>query len=258
MSEALKPAPADRERYPDFEWGGEILANYRGSGDSVTVPPFITHIGDMAFMHRAEIRRITLPSGLKRIGMAAFFGCTALEELILPDGVTSIEVLAFGDCTALSRVKLPDSLTFISSDAFNGTACEADKSNWENGAFYLGNHLIKTEKGLSGSFSVRQGTVSLSSGAFSELPSLTSVTLPDSVNLLCFSAFDRCDGLERVYYPPKRLNVNDYAFMECRGLTERWEAKGLCLCCGGETDKSSRLCSVCGRCVDEYRPLRYE
>ncbi len=98
---------------------------------SVTMPDSLTEIGDRAFYRCSALEKITLPASLKTIGGSAFM-FTGLKSLILPDSVTTINRYAFSSCDALERVTLSKSLTQINDNAFS-TCLNLTKVNIPDG-----------------------------------------------------------------------------------------------------------------------------
>ena len=62
-------------------------------------------------------------------------------------------------------------------------------------ANYLGNHLIAATSVDITTVDVRQGTKTISCGAFKECDSLTSIKIPDSVTSIGGYAFSDCSSL---------------------------------------------------------------
>lgn len=230
-----------------FEIDGGTLLRYSGSAENVILPDGVAAIADMAFLHRDEIRSVTFPQGLERVNMAAFFGCKRLKKVRLPDTVKSIGPFAFGDCLSLEEIILPDGLEFLAAEAFYGTAFYECKENWENGALYSGKHLIEAKE-LSGTYTVKDGTLTVSSGAFESCKSLKSVRLPSSLARICFLAFGGCESLENAEYADncRAVSVDEYAFSGCEKLMRACLERGDCAYCGGRSNGKAS-CPVCGR-----------
>src|SRR5574344_265427 len=55
--------------------------------------------------------------------------------------------------------------------------------------------------------------------AFSDCPSLTSITIPNSVTSIGDSAFCNCSGLISIIIPSSVTSIGNNAFWECSGLT---------------------------------------
>ena len=103
--------------------------------------------------------------------------------------VTSIGELAFRDRTALTSIAIPKSVTSIGWYTFDGTALYDNPANWENGALYINNCLIKVDKDFVGHFRIKENTRVIADGAFRDCKSLTSVTIPNSKTIIGFGAF---------------------------------------------------------------------
>ena len=86
---------------------------------------------------------------------------TSITKVVIENGVTSIGNWAFENCFSLTSITIPDSVTIIGECAFYNTAYYNDKSNWDNGILYIGNHLIDAKYDVSGNVEIRQGTKKL-------------------------------------------------------------------------------------------------
>lgn len=160
----------------------------------------------------------TVKDGTRSIADNAFFGCDALTSVSVPQTVKRIGTNAFYGCSALTQIDLPDSGMYISAYAFSDSALYADERNWENGALYLGKHLVKVNTDLAGTFAVKDGTKSVACNAFEQCSAIEQITLPDSVSEIGANAFDNCRALTLVTLPAGLTRLNDYVFVNCRQL----------------------------------------
>ena len=164
------------------------------------------------------ITKAIIENGVTRIGGLAFTNCPSLTSVTIPDSVTSIGWYAFKDCTSLTSVTIPDSVTEIGMCAFENTAYYNNSSNWDNGILYIGNHLIKAKKDVSGNVEIRQGTKTIADSAFIVCRSLTSVTIPNSVTSISYDAFEGCKLLTNITIPDSVTSIDLYAFKDCTSL----------------------------------------
>ncbi len=187
--------------------GTATITDYTGTATEVVIPDTIdgyavTEIGTGAFENCSSLTSVTIPDGVTHIGEFAFLYCENLTSVIIPNSVTRISAGAFGHCTSLSSITLPDSVTSmgnIGGIPFYNTAYFNDSANWENGALYIGNHLVEIDREVEiGDFSVRDGTVTLCYGLFSRNETLLSITIPDSVKGIGYYAFANCKNLSSV------------------------------------------------------------
>ena len=81
----------------------DILTAYNGTDTVVTVPSFVSAIGEYAFKDKTQITEVRLPSGITSIGPRAFWHCTQLTIVNL-EHVTEIDEEAFAGCISLTTI----------------------------------------------------------------------------------------------------------------------------------------------------------
>ena len=149
----------------------------------------------------------------------AFQGCTALTSVTIGNSVKSIGEYAFYECTGLTSVTIGNSVTSIGGAAFEGTAFYNNQSNWDNGALYLGDCLIRLADGYVGDYNFKANTRLIADAAFFGCTSLTSVTIPNSVKSIGDYVFSRCSSLTSISIPNSVTSIGNTAFSGCSGLT---------------------------------------
>ncbi len=179
---------------------------------SITIPDSVTGIEPEAFSRCTGLTSITIPDSVTSIGLCAFDGCTGLTSVSILGNGTSIGDDVFANCTRLANITISDGVASIGVWVFRNTAYYNNKSNWENDVLYIGNYLIEARKGLSGKYSIKQGTSLIASRAFDGCTRLTSVTIPDSVNGIGRDAFYDCTGLTNITIPDSITSIGRDAF----------------------------------------------
>lgn len=193
-------------------------AFYGCSGiESITIPDSVTKLGRRAFEGCVNLKTVKLSNSLKTIERELFWGCSSLESIEIPDSVTSIDASIFNDCLNIESITIPDSVTRIGdwSFAFRETAFYKNEDNWENGALYIGNHLIKVKDTIIGSYDVKPGTITIADSAFVNCAKLVSVSIPGSAKTIGDSAFENCKNLVSVSIADGVTSICDEAFIKC-------------------------------------------
>ncbi len=183
------------------------------------IPDTVEEIGPNAFYDCSLLIDINLPNGLKKIGDSAFWGCIALKSLDIPYGVAVIESYALCNCQSLKSITIPDSVDSIGSYVFSGNnAYIMDEDNWENGAFYVGNYLIKVSEESIGEFRVKSGTLAIAGSAFMYCRSITSIVIPDGVKEIGEYAFWSCESLKSITMTNSVKELGYHCFIFCSNL----------------------------------------
>ena len=191
----------------------------------------VTSINSFAFDNCDSLTSVVIPNGVTSIGSSAFHDCSSLTSVVIPDSVTTIGDDAFYYCRSLTSVVIPDGVTSIGSYAFSGCSSLTSVNytgtidKWAEILFgnayanplYYANQLkingeVVTEVNLTSATKV-------SSAAFSNCSSLTSVVIPDSVTSIGDSAFRGCSSLTSVVIPDSVTSIGSAAFYNCSSLT---------------------------------------
>ena len=75
-----------------------------GKDRDITIPDWVTIIGESAFSQCKKITKITIPNYIKTIQHFAFSNCISLSEIIIPESVTGIGFAALDGCSNLHSI----------------------------------------------------------------------------------------------------------------------------------------------------------
>ena len=190
---------------------------------SVTIGNSVTTIGDYAFRGCSSLTSVTIGNSVTTIGCAAFFDCDSLTSVTIPDNVTTIGEWVFANCSNLTSVTIPDSATTIGGGAFSN--CNSLQEF--NGKFASDDGRCLIIDGTLNAFApaglteytIPDSVTMIGYCAFDGCTSLTSVTIPDSVTTIGNGAFDFCESLTSVTIPDSVTTIGSYAFSYCDNLT---------------------------------------
>ncbi len=205
------------------------------SGD-VTIPSTlsgypVTSIGYSAFEDCNNLSSITIPDSVTTIDNTAFRDCSSLLSISIPNSVTSIGGSVFRGCSSLSSITIPDSVTDIGNDAFSGCSSLSSIYVDENNEYYSSDSygvlfnkdktkLVRYPIGNSRtSYSIPDSVTVIGYVAFEDCTNLSSITIPDSVTDIDWLAFYGCTSLSNISIPDSVTSIGGTVFGGCTGLS---------------------------------------
>ena len=199
------PNPVTDLRY--FEIDGTTLKRYVGYEEVVTVPDFITELGEEAFSY-TPVKKVILPEGLKEIRSYCFSDCADLEDITLPASLENLEysivpeggyqmtqAQVFCRNPKLKEIKVAEGNLFYKS--VDGVLFTAD-----------GRSLLYFPDGKNpqGSYAIPEGTRSLGYTAFGD-PQITAVYVPATLRNVLASDFSMLKALKEINVHPDNPEV---------------------------------------------------
>ena len=189
----------------------------------VVVPEGVVSIGNNAFEHCEKLQSVKLPSSLKSIGDEAFFFCLKLSLIKIPSSVTSIGRMAFRSCFSIKEIFIPENVSKIGEGFLVGCYdLQHITVSPQNHTFSsVGDCLLccggqSLHTGCCNSVPP-VGILEIGSYAFSGIH-IREIKIPEGTEVIGFSAFGFCYGLEKVSLPSSLLLIRDEAFRMCSRL----------------------------------------
>ena len=196
-------------------WGCSALT-------SIILPNSVINIGELAFYGCKSLKSIILPDSIKSIGNYAFTHTTWYEELpqgpiyinnmlydykgkmpndmelVIKEGTTHICESALSGHSTLTTINLPLSVKSIGLLALNDTKWYYSQPD---GPIYISNILYDYKGKMPNhktKFVVKEGTISICSGAFSTCEPLKAIIIPKSVTNIGKFLFSSCTSLVKI------------------------------------------------------------
>lgn len=221
---------------PSLERIGQY-AFYRGTYSSeINLSDSLKGIGDYAFAECIGIDSVTLPAsltGIKKagviteieaIGNKAFEGCTALKTVVIKSPFNEDSVVdgyAFNNCKAITSITFDvpsDTPIYIPDNLFNNSNLNSIDFEIPANVVVIGKNAFKASgfKNISiknvGSSILKEIKDSAFDGC-----SMTSFTLPNSLEKIGKNAFANCKLLSEITIPKNVTEIQRGAFSYCYG-----------------------------------------
>lgn len=156
---------------------------------SIKIPESVKSIGTWSFANSGHtLNSIVIPNSVETIEMEAFKNCTYLSSVTLGNNITSIGYEAFGGCFQLSE-------TYYTGDIADwcNIHFESESSNpiYNSRNLYINNEEVKD-------LIIPNTMDSISTYAFRNCMSITSVTIPSSIVSFDQATFRGCHSLTSI------------------------------------------------------------
>lgn len=211
----------------DYKMNGDVLVQYTGSDENVTIPSGVRIIGEDAFSGNLSIKTLTIPEGVEEIRYHAFSGCDMLERVDIADSVRIIGRAAFSDCGLLEDVSIGDGLVNMGGGVFAGcpklntVKIDSVKYHCRGGVIYneTETNLVEMLGGCETTAYEMPSTVTrIDPYAFWGCEKLAYVQLSAGLEEIPAYSFFGCNGLQAVSVPYSVKRIEAKAFSGCRNL----------------------------------------
>ena len=195
--------------YSNEYTGGVVIpesVTYNGTTYSVT------SIGESAFYGCSGLTSVTIGNSVTSIGNYAFYDCSGLTSVTIGNSVTSIGYVVFYGCTSLKELHIADGEGTLTL-GYNGSS-EGLFYDCPLETLYLGRDLSYSSIYYDGY------------SPFYNKPTLTSVTIGNSVTSIGNYAFLNCSGLTSIEIPNSVTSIGSSTFNNCSGLKSVVVAEG--------------------------------
>ena len=188
---------------------------------TITLPNTVTSVGPMAFRHAEAMKSAVLSTGMTDISNAMFQYCISLKSIDILTNIKNIGNSAFSYCYKLEDVKFLGKISTMGNSAFYDCrnieniywASQSSGDYGENNYIFYNGGVDSTgiELTISASANIpvglfkpyqnsnipkitkiifENGTVSITSNEFKDMPYLQNIVVPDTVTTITSGTFD--------------------------------------------------------------------
>lgn len=187
----------------------------------------LLRIEKAAFQDCLELGIVSLQEGLVYIGQSAFGGCVSLETCIFPFSLNTVSPDSFVHTPSLNKLYVPQNSVAERWAQREGRATQtlyrdASKDyyysiSYKNTATllrYLGDKRCLMVPASLDNYPIE----AIASYAFYNLPEISSVILPDGIEIIGQNAFSHCDNMVEIRLGEGLRVIDSEAFYDCSSL----------------------------------------
>ncbi len=184
----------------------------------------LASIGNFAFYSCQSLGSIVVPGKLKEIGRYTFYGCSKMSKMVLPKTLSSIGRYAFSKTKSIKLYfkaeVLPSDLEDKWDDGVGAYYVAVDKlyenDKWVYALTYDKKAAIVKYKGNEKNIKIAKidgyAVASIGSGVFKNNKTVTSITLPSTLNGIYKGAFAGTTNLDSISIPDSVTVIGSRAF----------------------------------------------
>ena len=205
-----------------------IRALVNKAGVFPTIPPSVTGIDAMAFMHNSVSGNITLNKELEDIAMSVFEGCDRISSLIIPSSsaLRYIDNRSFYQSSITENIDLTNcsGLTTIGSEAFAYSRIKGLRIENNSSLLQIQYGAFSNCTTLVGEIKIPPNVTKIEYGAFFKSGITRFSFLEPKVTIIDKDTFNSCSSLRSfqstsgIFISDTITRVDDRAFIDCRNL----------------------------------------
>lgn len=193
-----------------------VLYSVDKSSVEVSIPGFVTIIGDNAFQGCEDLVKVTMGNNIKHIGKKAFNGCINLGEIDIPEDIKIISKGTFMNCNSLRHIKMPDSVEMIDDFAF--TNClRLTRLKLSKNLKHIG-HSALSYIGIK-NIELPHGLEKLDDSCLMGCHNIIEILFPSTLKYIGENIITFCNNITELNLPNNIEIMGKNAFYDCHKLT---------------------------------------
>ncbi len=190
---------------------GKRAFSYCNNLTSIELPDSIVYCGEGAFDICEKVEKIKISASMVYLSDYLFSSCKSITTIDIPENIEYIGKSVFKACYKLNTINLPDKYVEIDEDAFADTAYYYNEDNWAYNGLYLNDTIINVNEDIS-KLVIKEGTKYTADNLCNNMRYLKEVSIPSSLKIVGVDAFVRCPSLTSVTIPPTVEHIGWGAF----------------------------------------------
>lgn len=158
------------------------------------IPATLTTLGEGLLINCKELKSIIFEEGIESIPARICIGCDKLTRVSIPTTVKEICKASFRVCSSLTNINLPEGISIIGSSSFAASGLE--KIELPTTTTIIEEEAFSSCRQLSSLTIKGNNLKEINAKAFKYCVSLSTFSIPESVEYIAETAFDNCDVLQ--------------------------------------------------------------
>ena len=191
--------------------GEYAFCNNEKRSTPIVFPATLKSIAAHAFRNNYRVKSITFNNGLESLGSCAFSDCSDVESISLPESITQMADRVFQGCDSITQFTFPSSITVV-PEAVLYHCDKLQQVTLASGTTRIAAYAFENCPQLATMNLTEQTSLTdINIHAFANT-GFTTVTLPNSLTTVDYSAFRECQQLESINVPTG-LTIVPYDFV---------------------------------------------
>ena len=177
----------------------------------------VTEVPDNCFSYCKSLTKLTIPNTINKLGKSAFANCTSIKELTISDQVRKLDGYAFCGCTGLTKITMPVDIEY--ANYYGGYPTFAACNNVQEIRYTIGQTKKMTDFNTGGGDNRYDYSL-----PYIARESLKTVTFDEGITHVGNNGFRGCSALTNVKLPSTVVDIGDYTFANCSGISDVYYA----------------------------------
>ena len=210
---------------------GKNYVQYKGTmpaNTNLTIESGTRSIWGYAFSNKTTLKSITIPNSVEFIGAGAFSGCSGLTEITIPENLNPNFTKSYTQANNISTGGKGGGVNFNYSPFYSGKCTGITTINWNAIDFRDSDNGLSAQYNFLGGGTYLPNVTTVNIGSqVQTIPAyfilgfkkVISITIPNSVTLIEYNAFQNCTKLTSITIPESVTTIGASIISGCTSIT---------------------------------------